>query len=54
LSAETIVYLGPQINFAWSDELSVQLGGELPVSIDNTGLQAVPDFRVHLAFTWRF
>jgi hypothetical protein len=53
-SAETIVYLGPQINFTWSDKLSVQLGGELPVSIDETGLQAVPDYRVHLAFTWRF
>jgi hypothetical protein len=53
-SAETIVYLGPQINFTWSDKLSVQLGGELPVSIENTGLQAVPDFRVHMAFTWRF
>ena len=53
-SAETNVYLGPQINFTWSDKLSVQVGGDLPVSIDNTGLQAVPDFRVHAAFTWRF
>jgi hypothetical protein len=53
-SAETIVYLGPQINFTWSDKLSAQIGGDLPVSIDNTGLQAVPDYRVHLAFTWRF
>jgi hypothetical protein len=53
-SAETIVYLGPQINLTWSDKLSLQLGGDLPVSIYNSGLQTVPDYRVHLAFTWRF
>jgi hypothetical protein len=53
-SAETIVYLGPQINFTWSDKMSFQVGGDLPVSIANSGLQAVPDYRVHLAFTWRF
>jgi len=53
-SAETIVYVGPQIDFTWSSRLSAQLGVDIPVSIDNTGLQAVPDYRVHAALTWRF
>src|SRR5205807_459591 len=53
-SAETIVYLGPQINFTWQSKWSAQLGADLPVSIQNSGLQAVPDYRIHAAFTWRF
>jgi hypothetical protein len=53
-SAETIVYFGPQFNFTWTDKLSVQAGLDLPVSIDNTGLQVVPDYRIHAAVTWRF
>lgn len=53
-SAATIVYFGPQLNFSWTDKLSVQAGLDLPVSIDNTGLQAVPDYRVHAAVTWKF
>jgi opacity protein-like surface antigen len=53
-SAETIVYLGPQISFTWQSKLSAQLGADFPMSIDNSGLQVVPDYRVHAAFTWRF
>jgi len=53
-SAETIVYLGPQIDFTWSSRLSAQLGVDIPLSIDNSGLQAVPDYRVHAGLTWRF
>ena len=53
-SAETIVYVGPQINCTWKDTLSVQIGGDLPVSIANSGLQAVPDYRIHAAFRLRF
>ena len=53
-SAETIYYAGPQINFTWRSKLSAQVGVDLPVSIQNSGLQAVPDYRVRGAFTWRF
>ncbi|MEY2428067.1 MAG: hypothetical protein QOJ40_952 [Verrucomicrobiota bacterium] len=53
-SAETIVYVGPQISFTWQSKLSAQVGADLPVSIRNSGLQAVPDYRVRAAFTWRF
>jgi hypothetical protein len=51
---ETIVYLGPQINFTWSSKLSAQVGGDIPVSIRSTGDQLVPNYRVHGALTWRF
>ena len=53
-SAETIVYLGPQINFTWTSKLSAMMGADFPVSIANSGLQVVPDYRVRAAFTWRF
>ena len=53
-TAETIVYLGPQINFTWSSQLSAQLGADLPVSVRSSGEQIVPTFRVHAAVTWRF
>ena len=53
-SAETLVYLGPQINFTWSDNLSAQAGVDIPVSRDNSGTQVLPDYRIHAALTWRF
>jgi len=53
-SAETIVYVGPQVSFTWQSKLSAQVGADLPVHIENSGLQSVPDYRVHAAFTWRF
>jgi hypothetical protein len=53
-TALTIVYLGPQIDFTWSDTLGAHLGADLPVSIASTGNQVVPDYRIHAAVTWRF
>jgi len=50
----TAVYLGPQINFTWSDKLSAEVGVDLPVGLDNTALQAVPDYRVRAGLTWHF
>jgi hypothetical protein len=50
----TAVYVGPQINFTWGGNLSAQVGADLPVSIDNTALQAVPDYKVRAGFTWHF
>jgi hypothetical protein len=50
----TAVYLGPQILFTWSDHLSAQVALDLPVSIANTGLQTVPDYRVRAGLTWNF
>ena len=53
-SGETIVYLGPQLNFTWGSQLSAQVGADLPVSVENTGTQVVPDYRIHAALTWKF
>lgn len=53
-SAETLWYAGPQLNFTWKSRLSAQLGADLPVSIYGSGVQLMPDYRVHAALTWRF
>lgn len=53
-SAETIVYAGPQINFTWRTRLSAQVGADFPISVYNSGVQLMPDYRVHAAITWRF
>jgi hypothetical protein len=50
----TSVFLGPQINYTWSDKLSVELGVDVPVVLRNTDLQSVPDYRVRGALTWHF
>jgi hypothetical protein len=50
----TSVYLGPQINFTWTDKFSAQVGVDVPVSIQNTSFQTVPDYRVRAGLTWRF
>lgn len=53
-SAETLVYLGPQVNFTWRSKLSAQLGVDFPLSRDNSGVQVMPDYRVRAGLTWRF
>jgi hypothetical protein len=53
-SAATMVYLGPQVSYTWGSQLSAQVGADLPVSRDNSGLQVVPDFRLRAALTWKF
>ena len=50
----TAVYLGPEIMLTWRDKLSAEFGVDLPVSIDNTALQIVPDWRLRGELTWRF
>jgi hypothetical protein len=50
----TSVFVGPQLNVTWSDHLSVHVGVDLPVLLDNTAVQIVPDYRIRGAITWRF
>lgn len=50
----TTVYLGPQVNFTWGSHLSAEAAVDVPVSIDNTALQAVPDWRARAALAWHF
>ena len=53
-SAETLVYLGPQMNFTWGSKASAQIGADLPISRVNSGTQVMPDYRIRAAVTWRF
>jgi len=50
----TAVYLGPEISATWKDRVSVVVGADFPVHIDNTALQIVPDYRLRAAVTVRF
>jgi hypothetical protein len=50
----TSVFLGPLINFTWSDKFNAEAGVDLPVLINNTALQLVPDYRVRAALVWHF
>lgn len=53
-TAITSVYLGPEIGFTWRNNLSAEIGVDIPVSQDNSALQVVPDYRLRAAATWRF
>jgi hypothetical protein len=48
----TAVYIGPKLSYTWKDRLSAHLGVDFPVSVTNSGLQAVPGTRVRAGFTW--
>ncbi|HXE94964.1 MAG TPA: hypothetical protein VN642_01055 [Dongiaceae bacterium] len=50
----TSVFIGPELNFTWKENLSAELGAEFPVVANNTALQLVPDYRIKAAVTWRF
>jgi hypothetical protein len=49
----TAVYLGPKI-VATYKRVTAELGFDLPVLLDNTALQAVPDYRVRAAVSFHF
>jgi hypothetical protein len=53
-SAETLIYLGPQLNFTWGERWSAEAAVDWAVSRDNSGLQVLPDYRVRAAVTFRF
>lgn len=50
----TVVYLGPEVSVSWRENLSAEVGVDFPVSIRNTALQLVPDYRARAAVTWHF
>ncbi|HSH93875.1 MAG TPA: hypothetical protein VK968_07000, partial [Roseimicrobium sp.] len=48
------IYVGPQVNVTWRSKLSAELGVDLPLRLQNSGFQAVPDYRLRFALNWRF
>jgi hypothetical protein len=49
----TSVFAGPRVLVSLG-KISAEIGGEFPLTIDNTSLQAVPDYRITGAITIRF
>jgi hypothetical protein len=49
----TSAFLGPRLLIS-HDKLSAELAAEFPVSIENTALQVVPDYRLRASFAVRF
>ena len=49
----TSVFLGPRL-IASAGKISAEIGADLPVSIDNTALQVVPDYRIRAGIAFRF
>lgn len=47
------VYLGPQITYSRGSGLYAEAAADFPLRQQTSGLQAVPDYRVRLAVTWR-
>ena len=50
----TAVFLGPHLSVSWKGKLSAEVSVALPVDIQNSALQSVPDYRVHGGLVWRF
>jgi hypothetical protein len=50
----TAIYLGPQLYLTLGERFSANAGVDLPISIDNNGLQNVPDYRLHAGVSFRF
>ena len=53
-TSETVVYLGPQIAANWGKRYHAEVGVQFPVLRENSGVQAVPDYRVSATFGVRF
>lgn len=50
----TQVFLGPSISGTWRDHFSAEVALDIPVYRDNSGVQAVPDYRLRAAMSWAF
>jgi hypothetical protein len=50
----TAIYLGPQLNLSIGEHFSLNAGVDIPIEIDNRGLQNVPDYRLHGGMSFRF
>lgn len=48
------MFLGPEVDFTISESFFGVLGVDIPLFIDNTDIQAVPDYRLRAAISWLF
>ena len=47
-------YLGPAFTFTFGEHFSAQASVDVPLRIQNNGVQNVPDYRIRAGLTWRF
>ena len=50
----TALYLGPAFAFGWGTHLGAEIAADLPLLINNTDLQIVPDYRLRAGVSWHF
>lgn len=48
------MFLGPMLSYTGGANLLIQLGADLPLFVDNTDLQIVPDYRIRATISYRF
>lgn len=48
------MFLGPMLSYTEGANLLIQLGADLPLFVDNTDLQIVPDYRIRASISYRF
>ncbi len=53
-TAVTTVYLGPKFAGTWRDHFTAEVGLDAPVFRGNSGIQAVPDYRLRATMSWAF
>lgn len=50
----TAWYIGPKAAATFGDQLALEIRGEIPVSIGNSGLSMVPDYRIKAGIVFHF
>ncbi|MEQ1861409.1 MAG: hypothetical protein ABMA13_15915 [Chthoniobacteraceae bacterium] len=53
-TATTQVFLGPKISGTWRERFAAEVGLEVPIHRDNSGVQIMPDYRLRAAMSWSF
>ena len=53
-TAATVVYLGPKVSATWGKRYHADVKVEFPVLRENSGVQAVPDYRISATFGIQF
>ena len=53
-TAITALYLGPLLSISWKSRISAEIGAAFPVVLENSAIQAVPDYRILAGLVWRF
>lgn len=53
-TGSTAWHFGPQLTLTLGQHFSANAGVDIPLRIDNNGLQNVPEYRIHGGITWSF